>query len=94
MADYTFRAKNTPLGVLVVKFYQIEPYSEPAFTKALVREFWYATEPGSGQRWGGQALYQGLVQNNPLLPAFIAQLHAQCAHCNCVRIEQGLNREG
>lgn len=91
MADYTFRVKNTPLGVLVVKFYHIEPYSEQAFAQARIREFWHATQPGSGQRWG-RALYQGLVQDNPCLPDFIAQLHARCAHCNCVRIEHGLDQ--
>lgn len=91
MADYTFRAKNTPFGTLVVKFYHVEPYSDDAFMRVRVREFWYATEPGSGQSWG-QGLYQGLVVDNPILPDFIAQLHARCAHCNCLRIEQGLDR--
>jgi hypothetical protein len=91
MADYIFRVKNSPLGALVVKFYQVEPYSDQAFAQKRVREFWEASKPGSGQLWR-LALSQGLVQDNPLLPDFIAQLHARCAHCNCVRIEQGLDR--
>ena len=86
MSDHTFRLKNTPLGNLVVKFYQVEPYSEAAFERARLRDFWLTMASGSGRSWA-LALYQGPVATNPVLPEAIAQLHARCAHCNCVRIE-------
>lgn len=87
MPDHTFRLKNTPLGNLVVKFYQVEPYSEAAFERMRLRDFWLTTAPGSGSSWA-LALYQGLVTANPVLPEAIAQLHTRCAACNCVRIER------
>ncbi|GGG62433.1 hypothetical protein [Hymenobacter glacieicola] len=86
MADHTFRLTNTPLGNVLVKFYQIEPYSDEAFTKAKAREFLQATV-GSGNAWS-LALYQGPIATNPVLPEAIAQLHARCPNCTAVRIEQ------
>ncbi|MDF7815939.1 MULTISPECIES: hypothetical protein [Hymenobacter] len=86
MADHTFRLKNTPLGTVLVKFYQIEPYSDEAFTKAKAREFLQATV-GSGNAWS-LALYQGPIATNPVLPEAIAQLHARCPSCTAVRIER------
>ncbi|GAA3921409.1 hypothetical protein [Hymenobacter algoricola] len=87
MADHTFRLKNTPLGNLVVKFYQVEPYSEEAFAQVCVRDFWLTTAPGSGSTWS-LAIYQGPVADNPVLPEAIAQLHARCPACNGLRIER------
>jgi len=87
MPDHTFRLKNTPLGNLVVKFYQVEPYSEAAFERVRLRDFWLTTAPGSGSSWA-LALYQGPVSTNPILAEAIAQLHTRCAHCNCLRIER------
>lgn len=87
MPDCTFRLKNTPLGTLVVKFYQVEPYSEEAFERVRLRDFWRTTAPGSGSSWA-LALYQGPVAANPVLPEAIAQLHTRCAACNCLRIER------
>ena len=87
MPDHTFRLKNTPLGNLVVKFYQIEPYSEAAFERVRLRDFWLTTAPGSGSSWA-LSLYQGLITTNHILPEAIAQLHTRCAACNCVRIER------
>jgi len=87
MADHTFRLKNTPLGTLVVKFYQVEPYSEEAFERVRLRDFWLTTAPSSASSWA-LALYQGHITTNPILPEAIAQLHTRCAHCNCLRIER------
>lgn len=87
MPDHTFRLKNTPLGNLVVKFYQVEPYSEAAFERVRLRDFWLTTAPRSGNTWA-LSLYQGLVADNHILPEAIAQLHTRCAACNCVRIER------
>lgn len=87
MADQTFRLKDTPLGTLVVKFYQVDPYSEEAFGRIKARDFLRSATVGSGSSWA-LALYQGLVSTNPVLPKAIAQLHARCAHYNCVRIER------
>jgi hypothetical protein len=87
MPDHTFRLKNTPLGNLVVKFYQVEPYSEEAFARACLRDFWLTAAPGSGNTWA-LSLYQGPITDNHILPDAIAQLHTRCAACNCVRIER------
>jgi len=87
MPDHTFRLKNTPLGTLIVKFYQVEPYSEAAFERVRLRDFWLTTAPGSSNSWA-LALFQGLVTTNPILPEAIAQLHTRCAACNCLRIER------
>ena len=86
MADHTFRLTNTPLGTVLVKFYQIEPYSDEAFTKAKAQEFLQATV-GSGNVWS-LALYQGRIETNSVLPEAIAGLHARCPQCTAVRIEQ------
>lgn len=86
MADHIFRLKDTPLGTVLVKFYQIEPYSEEAFMRAKAREFLQATV-GSGNAWS-LALYQGPIATNPVLPGAIVQLHARCPSCTAVRIEQ------
>jgi hypothetical protein len=87
MPDHTFRLKNTPLGNLVVKFYQVEPYSAAAFERVRLRDFWLTTAPGSGNTWA-LSLYQGPIADNHILPEAIAQLHTRCAACNCVRIER------
>ena len=87
MPDHTFRLKNTPLGNLVVKFYQVEPYSEAAFERVRLRDFWLTTAPGSGSSWA-LSLYQGPISTNHILPEAIAQLHTWCAACNCLRIER------
>lgn len=88
MATHTFRLSNTPLGTLLVKFYQIEPYSEQAFQRERARDFLQTTTVGSGSSWS-LALYQGLVDDNPVLPEAILRLHQRCPECNCVRIERG-----
>ena len=77
MADYTFRLKDTPLGTLVVKFYQVEPYSQEAFERLVQRDFLAATIPGSGGSWGSR-LYQGEVDNTAVLPEAIFRLHMRC----------------
>jgi len=87
MADHTFRLKDTPLGTLVVKFYQVEPYSSTAFERAIQRDFLVTTIPGSGGSWSA-ALYQGEVDSANVLPEAIFRLHMRCPHCNCVRIER------
>lgn len=86
MADHIFRLKDTPLGTLLVKFYQVEPYSDEAFTRAQTLDFLQATA-GSGNSWS-LSLYQGSIAANPVLPEAIAQLHARCPACTAVRIEQ------
>jgi len=86
MADHIFRLTNTPLGTVLVKFYQIQPYSDEAFLRAKARDFLQATV-GSGNAWS-LALYQGRIETNPVLPEAIAQLHARCPSCTAVRIEQ------
>lgn len=86
MADHIFRLKDTPLGTLLVKFYQVEPYSDEAFTRAQALDFLQATV-GSGNSWS-LSLYQGSIAANPVLPEAIAQLHARCPSCTAVRIEQ------
>lgn len=86
MADHIFRLKDTPMGTLLVKFYQIEPYSDEAFTWAQSMDFLQATA-GSGNSWS-LSLYQGSIAANPVLPEAIAQLHARCPSCTAVRIEQ------
>lgn len=63
------------MGVLLVKVYHIVPYSQEDFTKALIQDCLIATTPGARQPWG-QALFQGLMPDNPFLPDFIAKLHA------------------
>jgi hypothetical protein len=81
-----FQLKDTPLGTVLVKFYQIEPYSDDAFMRARAKEFLQATA-GSGNSWS-LALYQGRIDTNPVLPEAIAQLHNRCPACTAVRIEQ------
>jgi hypothetical protein len=71
----------------VVKFYQVAPYSEAAFKRVRLRDFWLSSSPGSGSSWA-LCLFQGLVAMNPVLPEAIAQLHARCPQCNCLRIER------
>ena len=87
MADYTFRLKDTPLGTLLVKFYQVEPYSPEAFERVIGRDFLVTTIPGSGGSWGSR-LYQGEVDNVSVLPESIFMLQMRCPNCNCVRIER------
>lgn len=87
MADHVFRLKDTPLGTLLVKFYQIELYSPEAFERAVGRDFLTATVPGSGVMWGSR-LYQGEVDSAAVLPEAIFNLHLRCPHCNYVRIER------
>ncbi len=86
MADHIFRLKDTPLGTVLVKFYQITPYTDEAFTKAKARDFLQATV-GSGNPWS-LALYQGRIDTNHVLTKAIAQLHDRCPACTAVRIEQ------
>jgi len=86
MADHVFRLKDTPIGTVLVKFYQIEPYSDDAFMKARAKEFLQATV-SSGNSWS-LALYQGRIDTNPVLSEAIAQLHTRCPACTAVRIEQ------
>ena len=86
MADHIFRLKDTPLGTVLVKFYQIEPYSDEAFMRAKARDF-LQTTVGSGNAWS-LALYQGPIETNSVLPEAIASLHARCPSCTAVRIEQ------
>ena len=85
MADHIFRLKDTPLGTVLVKFYQITPYTDEAFTRAKALDFWQAT-PGSGNSWS-MALYQGPISTNHVLTEAIAQLHKRCPDCTAVRIE-------
>ncbi len=85
MADHVFRLKDTPLGTVLVKFYQITPYTDEAFNRAKARDFWQAT-PGSGNSWA-MALYQGPISTNHVLTEAIAQLHTRCPACTAVRIE-------
>lgn len=86
MADHVFRLKDTPLGTVLVKFYQIIPYTDEAFTRAKALDFWQST-PGSGNAWS-MALYQGPISTNHVLTEAIAQLHTRCPACTAVRIEQ------
>ncbi len=89
MAEQIFRLKNTPLGTVLVKFYQVLPYSSEAFERYLMEEH-LAT------MWGesrvivrtSKALYQGLVFSNTVLIPAVAKLSERCPTCNCVRIEQ------
>lgn len=87
MADHIFRLKDTPLGTLIVKFYQVESYSSEAFERMVQRDFLRTTIPSSGGNWGSR-LYQGEVDNAFVLPEAIFKLHMHCPHCNCVRIER------
>ncbi|RAK62000.1 hypothetical protein DLM85_24670 [Hymenobacter edaphi] len=87
MADRIFRLSNTPLGTVLVKFYQVDPYSDEEFQRVRARDFLQATLPGSGQPWGF-ALCQGRVAANNVLPEAVARLHAQCPYCTAVRIER------
>jgi hypothetical protein len=90
MAEQIFRLKNTPLGTVLVKFYQVVPYSSEAFERHLITEH-------LGRQWGknqtvilrsSKALYQGLVLNNTVLIGAVAKLAERCPACNCLRIEQ------
>lgn len=87
MADYIFRLKDTSLGTLLVKFYQVGPYSSEAFEWLVQRDFLKTNVPSSGGSWGSR-LYQGEVDNAFVLPEDIFKLHLRCPHCNCLHIER------
>jgi hypothetical protein len=89
MAEQIFRLKNTPLGTVLVKFYQVVPYSSEAFERELITEH-------LRMQWGkdrtvivrsSKALYQGPVLSNTVLVGAVAKLAERCLGCNCVRIE-------
>lgn len=86
MADHIFRLKDTPLGTVLVKFYQITPYTDEAFNRAKSLDFWQAT---AGNPWS-MALYQGPISTNHVLTKAVAQLHTRCPACTAVRIEQAV----
>lgn len=86
MADHIFRLKDTPLGTVLVKFYQITPYTDEAFNRAKALDFWQAT---AGNPWS-MALYQGPVSTNHVLTKAVAQLHTRCPTCTAVRIEKAV----
>lgn len=87
MADHTFRLLHTPLGTVLVKFYRVVPFTAASFERCLAADFWTTTQPGSTSGSWKLARYQGLLAQNPILPAAVAQLAKQCPECNCVRIE-------
>src|SRR4028119_2311935 len=90
MARQIFRLKNTPLGTVLVKFYQVVPYSSEAFERELITEHLRT-------HWGrdrtvilrsSKALYQGLILSNTVLIGAVTNLAERCPTCNCVRIER------
>jgi len=90
MAEHIFRLKNTPLGTVLVKFYQVIPYSSEAFERELITEH-------LRKQWGkdrtvivqsSKAFYQGPVLSNTVLIGAVARLAERCPACNCVRIER------
>jgi hypothetical protein len=90
MAEQIFRLKNTPLGTVLVKFYQVVPYSSEAFEHYLIKEHLRT-------QWGkdrtvilrpSKAFYQGPLLSNTVLIGAVAKLAERCPTCNCVRIEQ------
>jgi hypothetical protein len=85
-----FRLKNTPLGTVLVKFYQVVPYSSEAFERYLITEH-LRTQWGTDKVVilpSSKALYQGLVLSNTVLIGAIAKLAERCPACNCVRVER------
>jgi len=87
MADHTFRLNNTPLGTILVKFYQVVPYTPEGFQRRVITDFWEMTKPGKQKEPWGTARYQGPLEYNPVLPEAVAALAKKCPGCNCVRIE-------
>jgi hypothetical protein len=90
MAEQIFRLKNTPLGTVLVKFYQVVPYSSEAFERELITEH-LRTQWGKDRTVivrSSKALYQGLVLSNTVLIGAVAKLAERCPACNCVRVEQ------
>jgi hypothetical protein len=90
MAEQIFRLKNTPLGTVLVKFYQVVPYSSEAFERELITEH-LRTQWGKNRTVivrSSKALYQGLVLSNTVLIGAVAKLAERCPTCNCVRVEQ------
>jgi hypothetical protein len=90
MAEQIFRLKNTPLGTVLVKFYQVVPYSSEAFERELITEH---LRTGWGRDrtvivQSSKALYQGLVLSNTVLIGAVAKLAERCPGCNCVRVER------
>lgn len=85
-----FRLKNTPLGTVLVKFYQVVPYSSEAFERELITEH-LRTQWGQDRTVilrSSKALYQGLVLSNTVLIGAVAKLAERCPTRNCVRIER------
>jgi hypothetical protein len=85
-----FRLKNTPLGTVLVKFYQVVPYSSEAFERELITEH-LRTQWGNDRTVilrSSKALYQGLVLSNTVLIGAVAKLAERCPTCNCVRVER------
>lgn len=74
------------MGTVLVKFYQITPYTDEAFNRAKALDFWQAT---AGNPWS-MALYQGPVSTNHVLTKAVAQLHTRCPACTAVRIEKAV----
>ena len=90
MAEQIFRLKNTPLGTVLVKFYQVVPDSSEAFERELITVH-LRTQWGKDRTVivrSSKALYQGLVLTNTVLIGAVAKLAERCPACNCVRIEQ------
>jgi hypothetical protein len=90
MDEQIFRLNNTPLGTVLVKFYQVVPYSSEAFERHLITEH-LRTQWGKDRTVilrSSKAFYQGLVSSNTVLIGAVAKLAERCPMCNCVRIEQ------
>ena len=88
MADHTFRLQHTPLGTLLVKFYQVKPYTPEGFQQRIATDFLATTTPGWGTGSWSLALFQGLINDASVLPEAVWRLAQRCPECNCVRIEQ------
>jgi hypothetical protein len=90
MPEQIFRLKNTPLGTVLVKFYQVVPYTSEAFERHLIKEH-LRTQWGKDRTVilrSSKAFYQGLLLGNTVLIGAIAKLAERCPTCNCIRIEQ------
>lgn len=88
MPDHTFRLHNTPLGTLLVKFYRVEPFTPDAFQRRLAADFFAATVPGQRTQSWQLSLFQGLVDDTPVVSEAVWRLAERCPECNCVRIER------
>jgi hypothetical protein len=85
----TFLLKNTPMGTVVVKFFQVVPYSWEAFEQQLMADYLRINwEDNQVLLRSSTALYQGLVLRNTVLIPAIAKLSEQYPMYNCVRIER------